>query len=139
MLSDESVGQPPVNQLLTYNALDGTQHRLKICKAYQRPISAPWGRTNLTRAGLEAQTFEPERYDLVFSMLDEQREPKLVTDAVRITKRNPYGQCVDRMDKNGKYLLYCNSGKLSLMLASQLRKAGYDAYSLAGGLVKYDL
>ena len=133
------IGSPPVGKLLTYNALTNAQHRVSIRKTYTHAIAAPWRNLATTRAALEAETFKPEDYDLVFSMLDEAREPELVTEAIRISKRNPYGQCVERMNQDGKYLLYCNSGKLSLMLASQLRKAGYEVYSLAGGLVKYDL
>ena len=133
------IGSPPVGKLLTYNALTNEQHRVTIRKTYTKTMTPPWRTLATTREALEAQTFEPEAYDGVFSMLDEQREPELVTEAVRVTKRNPYGQCVEHMKTDGKYLLYCNSGKLSLMLASQLRKAGYEVYSLAGGLVKYGL
>ena len=133
------IGHPPIDQLLTYNALDNSQFRVSIRKTYRAGIAPPWRNLGTTRTALEAQDFTPTDYDLVFSMLDEIREPQLVTDAVRLTKRNPFGQCTDLMTETGKYLLYCNSGKLSLMLASQLRKAGYEVYSLAGGLVKYDL
>ena len=133
------IGNPPVNKLLTYNALTNAQHRVVIRKTYTKAIPAPWRNMGTSREALEAHTFTPEDYDLVFSMLDEAREPELVAEAIRVTKRNPFGQCVERMTPEGKYLLYCNSGKLSLMLASQLRKAGYEAYSLAGGLVKYGL
>ena len=127
-----------MDQLLTYNALDNSQFRVSIRKTYQGNVLPPWRDLATTRAAMEAQAFTPAAYDLVFSMLDDSREPELVTDAIRITKRNPFGQCTDLMTKDGKYLLYCNSGKLSLMLASQLRKAGYEVYSLGGGLVKYD-
>jgi adenylyltransferase/sulfurtransferase len=39
------------------------------------------------------------------------------------------------MEAGGKYLIYCNSGKLSLMLASQIRKhdGGIEAFSLKTG------
>ncbi len=131
------IGKPPLRQLLTYNALDNHQHRLKLRKSYTKPIPEPWQKAQLTRADLEtdATLADLPNYDLVFSMLDEQREPKLPKDVVRLTKRNPFGQCLERMKPGGKYLIYCNSGKLSLMLVSQIRKhdASIEALSLRTG------
>ena len=119
-----NIGDPPVRQLLTYNALDNHQHRLKLKKNYSKPVPEPWKKPALSRAELEtdATLADLPDYDLVFSMLDEQREPELPAGVVRLTKRNPFGQCLERMEPGGKYLLYCNSGKLSLMLAAQIRK-----------------
>ncbi|MEM9930050.1 MAG: hypothetical protein AAF840_09540, partial [Bacteroidota bacterium] len=79
-------------------------------------------------------------YHAVFSMLDEQREPQLPPNVIRLTKRNPFGQCLEHMKPGGQYLLYCNSGKLSLMLAAQLQKHDPEikAVSLAGGLVRLE-
>jgi adenylyltransferase/sulfurtransferase len=133
------IGEPPVRQLLTYNALDNQQHRVKLRKSYQQAIIAPWAEASpkTTRAELEtdATLADLADYDLVFSMLDDVREPELPTGVVRLTKRNPFGQCLERMTPGGKYLIYCNSGKLSLMLASQLRKhdAAIEAVSLRSG------
>ncbi|NJC24966.1 HesA/MoeB/ThiF family protein [Neolewinella antarctica] len=131
------IGTPPIDTLLTYNLLDNRQHRLKIKKQYDKVILPPWGVGGEKRASLETDDFELARYDLVFTMLDEQREPEPAADVIRLTKRNPYGQCVERMTPEGEYLIYCNSGKLSLMLASQLQKAGFAALSLRGGLVAF--
>ena len=119
-----NIGDPPVRQLLTYNALDNHQHRLKLRKNYHKPVPEPWKKDKLSRADLEtdATLADLPNYDLVFSMLDEQQEPELPDGVIRLTKRNPFGQCLERMEPSGKYLLYCNSGKLSLMLASQIRK-----------------
>lgn len=119
-----NIGSPPIRQLLTYNALDNHQHRLTLKKNYHKPVPEPWKKAPLTRAELEtdATLSDLPNYDLVFSMLDEQREPHLPEGVVRLTKRNPFGQCIERMEAGGKYLIYCNSGKLSLMLASQIRK-----------------
>ena len=133
------IGSPPVDTLLTYNALDNRQHRLRIRKTFRGPPPLPWSATEDRRATLETDDFDLARYDGVFTMLDDLREPAPPAGVVRLSKRNPYGQCVERMTKEGHYLIYCNSGKLSLMLAAQLRKAGYDALSLAGGLVRYGL
>lgn len=118
------IGDPPVRQLLTYNALDNHQHRLKLRKSYTKQVLPPWQKKSPTRAELETDATEADfpSYDLVFSMLDEQREPELPEGVIRLTKRNPFGQCLERMESGGKYLIYCNSGKLSLMLAAQLRK-----------------
>jgi len=118
------IGDPPVRQLLTYRALDNQQHRLKLRKTYIRPVSPPWKTAAPTRAELETDATEADfpAYDLVFSMLDDQREPVLPAGVIRLTKRNPFGQCLKRMKAGGRYLIYCNSGKLSLMLAAQLRK-----------------
>jgi len=118
------IGHPPVRQLLTYNALDNHQHRLKLRKSYTKPVLPPWQKKAPTRAELETDATEADfpNYDLVFSMLDEHREPELPAGVIRLTKRNPFGQCLERMKSGGKYLIYCNSGKLSLMLAAQLRK-----------------
>ncbi|MCX8212167.1 MAG: HesA/MoeB/ThiF family protein [Lewinella sp.] len=131
------IGNPPVRQLLTYNALDNHQHRLKLKKTYTMPVPEPWKKAPITRAKLEtdATLADLPNYDLVFSMLDEQREPELPDGVIRLTKRNPFGQCLERMEAGGKYLIYCNSGKLSLMLASQIRKhdGGIEAFSLKTG------
>ncbi|TXF90734.1 HesA/MoeB/ThiF family protein [Neolewinella aurantiaca] len=131
------IGTPPVRQLLTYNALDNHQHRLKLKKNYTQTVPEPWKKAPLTRAELEtdATLADLADYDLVFSMLDEQREPELPEGVIRLTKRNPFGQCLERMEAGGKYLIYCNSGKLSLMLASQIRKhdASIEALSLRTG------
>lgn len=118
------IGEPPLRQLLTYHALNNQQHRLQLRKSYDQPITAPWGQAKPSRAELEtdATLADFADYDLVFSMLDDVREPELPAGVIRLTKRNPFGQCLERMQAGGKYLLYCNSGKLSLMLAAQLRK-----------------
>jgi adenylyltransferase/sulfurtransferase len=94
-------------------------------------VPEPWKKAPLTRAELEtdATLADLPGYDLVFSMLDEQREPELPEGVIRISKRNPFGQCLERMKAGGKYLVYCNSGKLSLMLVSQIRK--HDAEIMA--------
>jgi adenylyltransferase/sulfurtransferase len=131
------IGNPPLRQLLTYNALDNHQHRLNLKKTYTKPMPEPWKKAQLSRADLETEATLADLpdYDLVFSMLDEQREPELPAGVVRLTKRNPFGQCLERMEPGGKYLIYCNSGKLSLMLASQIRKhdAAIEALSLRTG------
>ncbi|WP_020569249.1 HesA/MoeB/ThiF family protein [Neolewinella persica] len=118
------IGAPPIRKLLTYNALDNSQHRLALRKSYTMPIIPPWQSSRPSREELETDaTLEDfPNYDLVFSMLDEQREPELPHGVIRLTKRNPFGQCLERMTPGGNYLIYCNSGKLSLMLASQIRK-----------------
>ncbi len=40
----------------------------------------------------------------------------------------------DSLIKNQKIVIYCQSGKRSFILMRQLRKEGYDAYSLEGGI-----
>lgn len=131
------IGEPPVDCLLTYGALNNQQHRLRIRKTYTVPITPPWTNSRPGRADLETDNFDLTAYDAVFSMLDEQREPELPEGVIRVTKRNPFGQCREHMDANGRYLVYCNSGKLSLMLAAQLQKEGMQALSLRGGLVAF--
>lgn len=130
------IGEPPINTLLTYSALTNHQHRLRIRKTYQQPISQPWQSTLPMRAHLETTNANFEDYDQVFSMLDDSKEPELPQGVVRITKRNPFGQCMDQMEPGGSYLLYCNSGKLSLVLAAQIQKENPEikALSLQGGL-----
>ncbi|MEM6769980.1 MAG: HesA/MoeB/ThiF family protein [Bacteroidota bacterium] len=129
------IGEPPVNTLLTFNALTNRQHRLKIRKTYQQPIVPPWAQTRPSRAALETTNDNFADYDQVFSMLTEDREPDLPTGVIRLTRRNPFGQCMEQMQPGGSYLLYCNSGKLSLVLAAQIRKANpeIEAVSLRGG------
>jgi adenylyltransferase/sulfurtransferase len=118
------IGDPPVRKLLTYNALDNSQHRLALRKSYDKPILPPWKTARPSRAELETDATLDDfpAYDQVFSMLDDQREPELPDGVIRLTKRNPFGQCLEHMNAGGNYLIYCNSGKLSLMLASQIRK-----------------
>ena len=134
------IGEPPLRQLLTYNALDNRQHRLRLRKSYAKTVAAPWMKTSFSRAELEtdATLADMPHYDGVFSMLDTDREPELPAGVVRLTKRNPFGQCVERMHPGGKYLIYCNSGKLSLMLAAQIRKhdPSIVALSLRTGRIK---
>ena len=134
------IGDPPVDRLLTYHALDNQQHRVKLRKTYTEPIPLPW------KSG--AQTDDPSSWEVrhdsliptgyagVFSMLSEAREPDLPEGVVRLDQRNPFGQCLDRMEDGGRYLLYCNSGKLSLVLAGQLRRhrPELQVFSLAGGI-----
>lgn len=129
------IGEPPIDTLLTYNALTNRQHRLKIRKTYPKSILPPWQSTQPMRVNLETSNANFTDYDQVFSMLDEIREPDLPAGVVRVTKRNPFGQCVEQMQPGGTYLLYCNSGKLSLVLAAQLQKAHPDikVRSLRGG------
>lgn len=130
------IGEPPIDTLLTYNALTNRQHRLKIRKTYQGEILKPWKSTQPMRANLETTNANFADYDKVFSMLDDTREPDLPEGVIRLTKRNPFGQCLEQMEPGGTYLLYCNSGKLSLVLAAQLQKENPEikALSLAGGL-----
>lgn len=131
------IGEPPIDTLITFNALDLRQHRLKIRKQYLKHLAMPWKSSQSKRAALETDNFELSDYDLVFTMLDEEREPEPDPGVIRLTKRNPFGQCTEKMDPEGKYLVYCNSGKLSLMLCEQLQKAGFKALSLRGGLVAF--
>lgn len=130
------IGNPPINTLLTYGALNNQQHRLKIRKTYTKPISLPWSQARPSRADLETTERDFTNYAAVFSMLDEQREPELPEGVTRLTKRNPLGQCLERMEPGNDYLLYCNSGKLSLVLAAQIRKENPEirALSLKGGI-----
>ncbi len=132
------IGAPPIDTLLTYNALTNRQHRLKVRKTYTKSITPPWKTTQPMRAALETTNAEFSDYDQVFSMLDDVREPDLPEGVVRLTKRNPFGQCIEQMEPGGNYLLYCNSGKLSLVLAAQIQKANPEikALSLQGGLVR---
>ncbi|MEO0734628.1 MAG: HesA/MoeB/ThiF family protein [Bacteroidota bacterium] len=130
------IGSPPMNMLLTYNALDNRQHRLKIRKTYQGRVAPPWGNKRPGRAELETTDGDFSTYAGVFSMLEEGREPELPAGVVRLTKRDPLGQCLARMEDGRRYLLYCNSGKLSLVLAAQIRKArpAVEVLSLRGGI-----
>jgi rhodanese-related sulfurtransferase len=41
------------------------------------------------------------------------------------------------IDRERVVVLYCRSGSRSTMAAQALRSAGYEAYSLAGGLVRW--
>ena len=120
------IGEPPVDTLLTYDALTNRQLRLRVRKTYARKLTPPWATTAMTREHLETDNADFSAYDAVFSMLDEVREPDLPDGVIRLTKRNPFGQCLDQMEAGGRYLLYCNSGKLSLVLAAQIRKAKPD-------------
>lgn len=135
------IGEPPVGTLVTFDALTGGQHRLRIRKTYPDSPPVPWKETLPNRAALETDNADFKAYDAVFSMLDEQREPELAPGVVRITKRNPFQQCLDQMPPGGNYLLYCNSGKLSLVLALQLQKARPElkVLSLRGGRVKHGI
>ena len=129
------IGAPPLRQLLTVNLLDNRQHRLTLRKTYHGAVVAPWATARPARAELETDATPADfgDYDLVFTMLDAAKDPTPAPGVVRLTKRDPFGQCTARMTPAGRYLLYCNSGKLSLMLAAQLQKAGYRALSLRGG------
>jgi adenylyltransferase/sulfurtransferase len=135
------LGEPPIDTLLTYNALNNRQHRLKIRKTYTKAIAKPWSKTAPGRAALETENTAFADYDAVFSMLEEHQEPELPQGVIRLTKRNPFGQCIDQMTTGGQYLIYCNSGKLSLVLAAQIQKAQPDirALSLRGGIVQHKL
>lgn len=133
------LGRPPVRELLTHNALDHRQLRVKLTKSYQHPVIAPWKmKTSTRRKALEvgATSFDDHRrFDAVFSMLTEDQEPDLPPGVLRLTKRNPLGQVMDVAKAGKEYLIYCKSGKLSLVLAAEVRKANPDvlAYSLRGG------
>ena len=134
------IGDPPVDRLLTYQALDNSQHRVKLKKTYTDPIPAPWSsaRPAVDRDALEvvADSLTPPGYDAVYSMLSPEREPDLPASVVRLDQRNPLGQCLGEMEDGKRYLLYCNSGKLSLVLAAQIKKERptVEVVSLRGGV-----
>ena len=134
------IGDPPVDRLLTYNALDNSQHRVKLQKTFTGKIEAPWDGKNKGMAHqdleVEHETLTPPGYAGIFSMLSQEREPVLPDGVRRLDQRNPFGQCLELMEDGGKYLLYCNSGKLSLVLAAQLVKERPDVevVSLRGGI-----
>lgn len=134
------IGDPPVDRLVTYNALDNSQHRVKLQKTYTAPNVDPWAGVKPSRSRdrleVEHDTLTPPGYDAVFSMLSEAREPDLPAGVRRLDQRNPFGQCLEQMEDGGKYLLYCNSGKLSLVLAAQLVKERpeLEVVSLRGGV-----
>ena len=126
------IGAPPVRQLLTYSALDNAQRRIALRKTYAGPPPRPW----TTAADWEvppAAWAERERFAGVFSLLTEAQEPELPPGVVRISQRDPLAQCRARMRPGAEYLIYCRSGKLSLVLAGQLARAGLRAVSLRGG------
>ncbi len=132
------IGDPPVDRLLTYHALDNIQHRMRLTKTYVEKVRAPWITPGKDRSELEVEldTLVPEGFDGVYSMLSEEREPKLPEGVTRLRAHNPFGQCREEMVPGERYLLYCNSGKLSLVLATQLRKEEpeLEVFSLKGGL-----
>jgi hydroxyacylglutathione hydrolase/adenylyltransferase/sulfurtransferase len=43
----------------------------------------------------------------------------------------------DSLDRDRPVIFYCRAGSRSLMAAQAFRRAGYDAYSMAGGLVEW--
>jgi rhodanese-related sulfurtransferase len=43
----------------------------------------------------------------------------------------------ESLDRERPVIFYCRSGARSLMAAQAFRRAGYDAYSMAGGLVDW--
>ncbi len=131
------IGEPPVDRLLTYSALNNRCLTIRLTKNYTLPLTPPWGVSRPARAELEVTetSLTPAGYDGIFSMLTEAQEPELPSGVIRLTKRNPFGQCLEQMEDGKRYLLYCNSGKLSLVLAAQLRKArpAVEVVSLRGG------
>ena len=129
------IGSPPVNELLTFDALTNRQHRLRIRKTRTAPPPPPWRDKATSRAELETDLADPAAYDAVFSLLPAAREPELPAGTERLGHRNPLGQCLARMQPGGRYLLYCQSGQRSLVLAAQLRKANPElaVFSLRGG------
>ena len=135
------IGDPPIDRLLTYNALDNTQHRVRLQKTYGgAPIEPPDGKpSSVDRSALEVveSSLSPEGYAAVFSMLSEERQPELPPGVVRLDDRDPVGDVTRRVQDGQRYLVYCNSGKLSLVLAAQLRRTRPKAevYSLRGGIV----
>ena len=42
------------------------------------------------------------------------------------------------LDPERPVIFYCRAGSRSLMAAQAFRRAGYEAYSMAGGLVRWD-
>ena len=132
------IGDPPVDRLLTYNALDNSQHRVRLQKTYHEPITLSMPAVSATRDVLEvvADSLTAGGFTTVFSMLSEVREPQLPPGVVRLNGKNPVGDCIERMEDGGRYLVYCSSGKLSLVLAAQVRKARpeVEVYSLRGGV-----
>lgn len=132
------IGDPPLDILLTYHALDNRQLRMRLSKTYHRPIAEPWRSDRPVREALEVQanSLTPSGYDRIYSMLSPEREAELPDGVVRLRERDPLGQCLEDMREGGRYLLYCNSGKLSLVLASQIRqrRPGVEVFSLRGGV-----
>ena len=125
------IGQPPVNQLLTYSALDNAQMKIGIAKTYENPVPKPWAKSPPT-AVREVTAYDPKAYDGVFSLLSEAKEPNLLPGAERLPQRDPRSAALERMEDGKRYLLYCNSGKISLVLAGQLAAArpGVEVVSL---------
>lgn len=134
------IGDPPVDRLLTYSALDNTQHQVRLRKTYHQQVTLPdVSSATTSRANLEVteSTLTPTGYDAVFSMLPLAREPELPPGVIRLDDRNPVGDVAGRVRDGGRYLVYCNSGKLSLVLAAQLRRLrpAVRVLSLKGGAV----
>ena len=44
----------------------------------------------------------------------------------------------ESLDRDRPVLFYCRSGSRSTMAAAAFRRAGYDAYSVDGGLLEWD-
>ena len=132
------IGEPPIDRLLTYNALDNSQHRVRLQKTYTGEVRPEENIVSSSRAELEtvADSLTPEGFTTVFSMLSDEREPTPPAGVVRLSTRDPLGDSLAQMRAGERYLLYCNSGKLSLVLAAQLRKVRpeLEVYSLKGGV-----
>lgn len=44
---------------------------------------------------------------------------------------------LDKISKEKKYVILCRSGGRSAMITNFLNSAGYDAYNLEGGILRY--
>ncbi|NMP21931.1 rhodanese-like domain-containing protein [Sulfobacillus harzensis] len=56
----------------------------------------------------------------------------------RLIPLGELGRRMDEIPKDQPVVTVCRSGSRSQMAAKQLKKAGYDVYNMAGGMMRWD-
>src|SRR4051794_28526933 len=91
--------------------------------------------------GLEVSTEEPARAPADGAQVVDVREPYereagYVEGTEHIELQQLAG-AAESLDRERPVIFYCRSGVRSLMAAQAFRRAGYEAWSMAGGLVEW--
>lgn len=68
--------------------------------------------------------------------LDEWQEGRIVGS--KLIPMSEFAARVEEIDSAQPVIVYCRSGGRSLMVAEALQNAGYDAKSMAGGILEWE-
>ncbi len=131
-----------VGKLLIYNIINNEQTKLILKKNWQEDIKLTWNKNrysmtyncDIPEIEVEELFRDPENYQVISILNGKNHEP--ITDHTEHIQASEFNIYEWEPEDERKTVIYCNSGKVSLQLALQLKEEypDHDILSLKGGI-----